>query len=235
MSFYVVSLEQSDGMSSRRGTHESSTHLPPDLPLTPPRSPCEAPAKLNPQVTSRTGPPSISTITPQSGLVSTYVASRRLKRKLRAAAAAAASCSRLREGVADAIGQTMAGHLFTGGATAHKQPMGLSRLELDLLANSLANGIASRLKKHLATNFVNNVGHSFGASTSTTAVPVVPLARQPVHGLHVQLSPANVPATLGELLLLLLLSHWNRCFFVDYICNHIEVSRRVENGKRRIN
>ncbi|OQR75242.1 hypothetical protein BIW11_08551 [Tropilaelaps mercedesae] len=213
MPFSAISLENPDEMTPRRVGHEASAHLPPELPLTPPRSPCEAPTrdKASPQLTSRAGiPPALPTITPQSALVSTYVASRRLKRKLRAATTSRRAVGgNLREGVADAIDQTVAAHLLNGGDAA-SHPVALSRLQLDLLAKSLASGIASRLEQHIATSLVNSVG-PFAASTSTAVPPpttsarpsgVVPpaiLTRQGVPTLNVvHLNPPNVPAVIGN-------------------------------------
>lgn len=181
----AVNLDLLDGMNSRR---VDLPHLPSELPLTPPRSPCETPPKQSSQQTAKVGAPA-ALMSPQGGLVSTYVASRRLKRKLRAAAA-----SGLRDGVAEVFGQTVASHLLAAGAdqSSQKQPMALARLELDFLANSLASGIASRLEKHLASSFVNNTsnnnsnivtdihgGSSFRASTSAVRSPTMRHSRSP--------------------------------------------------------
>lgn len=209
MPFSAISLDHPDGMTHRRViSHDASTHLPPDLPLTPPRSPCEAPPrdKASPQVMPKlSGSPIMTTITQQSPLISTYAASRRLKRKLRAAKTRRSVGGSLREGVVDAIGQTVAAHLLNGGDTS-SQPLSVSKLQLDLLAKSLASGIASRLEQHIANSLVNSIS-TYGASTSaavsppaTNASPQTPpmLARQAIPPLGIQLSTPDIATDIGE-------------------------------------
>ena len=106
----------------------------PELPLTPPCSPCqtEKPSLLT------------SNCLQNSTLVSTYVASRRLKRKLKAA----------RQGMANAS---------QNAGRRDERPLArrnLSDLQLEMLAKSLANGIASRLERHIVDGLINGLGSS---------------------------------------------------------------------------
>lgn len=104
-----------------------------ELLLTPPCSPCQ------------TEKPSLLTSNLQnSTLVSTYVASRRLKRKLKAA----------RQGMANSS---------QNAGRRDERPQArrnLSDLQLELLAKSLANGIASRLERHIVDGLINGLGTS---------------------------------------------------------------------------
>ncbi|XP_018495706.1 CUGBP Elav-like family member 2 [Galendromus occidentalis] len=116
-----------------------------ELLLTPPCSPCQ---KEKPSLSAAN--------LHNSTLVSTYVASRRLKRKLKAA----------RQGMANASQNS-------GRRDERSLPTpNLSDLQLEVLAKSLANGIASRLERHIVDGLINGLcaPNTQAATTSNSSL-----------------------------------------------------------------